>query len=50
MVGDMSTSTAGGSGMTKEAYEAPALTEFGSIEELTQQTDISIVVLPSPTP
>jgi hypothetical protein len=45
MVGDMSTSAAGGSGMT-EAYEAPALTEFGTIEELTQQIDISIIIAP----
>ena len=33
--------------MTKEAYEAPALTEFGTIEELTQQIDISIIIGPS---
>lgn len=32
--------------MEKEAYEAPALTELGTIEELTHQIDISVVILP----
>lgn len=32
--------------MEKVAYEAPALTEFGTIEDLTRQIDVSIILFP----
>ena len=32
---------------TFDEYEAPALTEYGTVEERTRQIEISIVVFPS---